>query len=96
MAASRPFTIIAGVGSGTGSALARRFAKSYAIVVLARNPHNYQDVVDDINSSGGKAVGIGADVTDPSSVQNAFRQIASEFGESNLAASIYNVGGVSP
>ena len=95
MAASRPFTIIAGVGSGTGSALARRFAKSYAIVVLARNPHNYQDVVDDINSSGGKAVGIGADVTDPSSVQSAFGQIATEFGESSLAASIYNVGGVS-
>lgn len=95
MAASKPFAVIAGVGTGTGSAVARRFAQAYSIVVLARNPNNYQEVVDDINSSGGKAVGISADVTDAASVQNAFGHIAKEFGESNLAASIYNVGGVS-
>lgn len=86
--------MIAGVGTGTGSAVARRFAKAYSIVVLARNPENYNSIVNEINSSGGKAVGIKADVSDEKSVQNAFGQIAKEFGGENLAASIYNVGGV--
>lgn len=92
--ASRPFAVIAGVGTGTGSAVARRFAKAYSVIVLARNPENYKSIVNEINSSGGKAVGISADVSDEKSVQNAFGQIVKEFGEQNLAASVYNVGGV--
>ena len=92
--ASKPFAVIAGVGTGTGSAVARRFAKAYAIVVLARNPDNYRSVVDEINTSGGKAVGFSADVSDEKSVQKAFGQIETELGTSNLAAAVYNVGGV--
>lgn len=94
--ASRPFAIIAGVGSGTGSALARRFAQAYPVVLLARNPDNIEPIVKEINSSGGEAVGISADVSDAESVQSAFGQMAHKYGEHSLAAAVYNVGGVEP
>ncbi|KAI9834436.1 MAG: hypothetical protein M1826_002590 [Phylliscum demangeonii] len=88
-----PYAIIAGVGSGTGSALARRFAQAYSIVVLARNPDNYQPIVAEIKASGGQAVGFSTDVTDPTSVRDTFGKIAHEYGTEDLAASVYNVGG---
>jgi NADP-dependent 3-hydroxy acid dehydrogenase YdfG len=72
MATTKPIAIIAGVGSGTGAALARRFAQSYPVVLLARNPSNFDHLADEINQSGGKAIGISTDVSSEESVKNAF------------------------
>lgn len=93
--------IIAGVGSGTGAAVARRFAKTYPVVLLARSASNYEPVVVEINESGGKAVGISADITDEESVKGAFDKIkegglwkdGGEGGEVGVAAAVFNVGG---
>ncbi|OOF90006.1 hypothetical protein ASPCADRAFT_212311, partial [Aspergillus carbonarius ITEM 5010] len=91
--ASKPFAIIAGVGPGTGASIARRFAKSYPVIVLARNPTNYQSVVDEINSTGGQATGISTDLSDSQGVKSAFEQIKSQFGNVPLAAAVFNSGG---
>ena len=91
--ASKAFAIVAGVGSGTGASVARKFAATYSVVLLARNPENYNPLVAEINGKGGKAVGISTDVADATSVQNAFRQIEKEFGGASLAAAVFNVGG---
>ncbi|RAK95051.1 oxidoreductase, short chain dehydrogenase/reductase family [Aspergillus ibericus CBS 121593] len=91
--ATKPFAIIAGVGPGTGASIARRFAKSYPIVVLARNPANYQGVVDEINSTGGQATGISTDLSDSAGVKSAFEQIKSQFSGATLAAAVFNSGG---
>ncbi|KAI9703785.1 MAG: hypothetical protein M1836_007555 [Candelina mexicana] len=91
--ASKPFAIIAGVGAGTGASLARKFAQAYSVVLLARNPENYDPLVKEINSSGGKAVGISTDVLDAKSVSSAFSQISSDFGQTSLVAAVFNVGG---
>lgn len=91
--ASKAIAIVAGVGPGTGASIARKFAATYPVVLLARNAENYDSLVSEINGSGGKAVGISTDVTDPKSVQNAFRQIDKEFGGASLAAAVFNVGG---
>ncbi|CRG83828.1 hypothetical protein PISL3812_01184 [Talaromyces islandicus] len=94
MSTSKGFAIVAGVGPGTGASIARKFAKAYPVVVLARNPANYEGVVSEINSSGGKAVGISTDVADAASVSNAFNKITSElFPNTPLAAAIFNPGG---
>lgn len=62
--------------------------------MLARNPANYEGVVSEINSSGGKAVGISTDIADAASVSNAFKKITSElFPNTPLAAAIFNPGG---
>ncbi|PYH97987.1 NAD(P)-binding protein [Aspergillus ellipticus CBS 707.79] len=91
--ASKPFAIIAGVGPGTGASIARRFAKAYSVVVLARNPDNFQPVVDEINSAGGQATGISTDLSDSAGVKSAFEKIAQQYLGSALAAAVFNSGG---
>ena len=90
--------IIAGVGPGTGASVARKFAQAYPVVLLARNPVNYEPLVSEIQSSGGKAVGISTDTSDGASVKKAFGKIEQEFGQNGkegvkVAAAVYNVGG---
>ena len=77
----------------SGASVARRFAKSYSVALLARKSANYDPIVKEINDAGGKAIGISTDVSDGKSVQSAFDQIKKEMGDSKLAAAIYNVGG---
>ncbi|KAL1998223.1 hypothetical protein VTN02DRAFT_6624 [Thermoascus thermophilus] len=91
--AAKAFAIVAGVGAGTGASIARRFAQAYPVVLLARNPANYEPVVEEINASGGQAVGIRADLSDSQSVRAAFEQIAQRFPDVPLAAAIFNPGG---
>lgn len=98
--APSPIAIIAGVGPGTGAAVARRFAQTYPVVLLARSASNYEPVVDEINKSGGNAVGISADITDEESVNGAFDQIKKQGGlwkdggdGFRVAAAVFNLGG---
>ncbi|SPO05272.1 probable short chain dehydrogenase [Cephalotrichum gorgonifer] len=91
MASKSFYAVIAGAGTGTGRAAAVRFAKSYPVVLLARTPASFDETVVQINSSGGSAIGIVADITDPSSLQSAFESIEEKLPGSKLAAAIYNV-----
>lgn len=84
--------IVAGVGPGTGASVARKFAQTYPVVLLARNPANYEPLVKEINGSGGKALGISADVSNEKSMKEAFEQIKGE-GKDGVAAAVFNVGG---
>lgn len=76
-----------------GRANALRFAKTYPVVLLARNPDNYTGIVKEIQDSGGSALGITADATDPTSLNSAFDTIKKELGSATAAAAIYNVNG---
>lgn len=91
--ASQFFAIVAGVGAGTGGAVAKRFAQAYPVVLLARKPESYNDVVSEIQKAGGKAFGVTTDTADEASVASAFETIKKELPDSKLAAAIYNVGG---
>ncbi|APA08740.1 hypothetical protein SS1G_02509 [Sclerotinia sclerotiorum 1980 UF-70] len=90
---SKFFSIVAGVGAGTGHSVALKFANAYPVVLLARDPANYEPTIKAITSSGGQAIGISTDVSDPTSVSNAFEQIKKEYGSLKLAAAVFNVGG---
>ena len=83
---SKLIAIVAGVGPGTGAAVARKFAASYPVVLMARNPDSYNDLVKEINGKGGKAVGISTDVADAKSVKDAVERIEKEFGSGVGAA----------
>ncbi|KAK4973226.1 hypothetical protein LTR66_007607 [Elasticomyces elasticus] len=91
--ASKAFAIVAGVGPGTGAAVARKFGAAYPVVLLARNPDNYESTVKEINNSGGKAIGISTDVSSASSIKDAMRKIEQEFGKGGCAAAIFNASG---
>ena len=79
MSPSSPLlAVIAGVGPGTGAAVARKFAQSYSVVLLARSPKNFEPLVEEINKAGGHAIGISADVGDEESMKSAFEKIKGE------------------
>ena len=88
----KPIAIIAGAGPGTGSAVARRFAKAYPVVVLSRSQSSLDPLVSDITRSGGFALPIPTDVSDSSSMTSTMDQIKAKFGpDLTVAAAIYNV-----
>ena len=91
--ASKAFAVVAGVGPGTGAAVARRFAQAYPVVLLARKPENFEGLVEEINKSGGKAIGISTDVSSQDSVKAAFKKIDEEHKGATLAAAVFNASG---
>lgn len=88
--ASKFYAVISGAGSGTGRAVALRFAQSYSVVVLARSTSSHAPIVNDIKAAGGNALGLTADASDPAAVDAAFKSIAKEWPDSKLAAAVYN------
>lgn len=71
--------------------VAKRFAKAYPVVLLARREESYADLVKEVNSSGGQAFGVPTDVTSSDSVAKTFQTIAAELKDAHLAAAVYNV-----
>ncbi|KAF3926094.1 hypothetical protein ABW20_dc0110125 [Dactylellina cionopaga] len=94
MATKQALAVIAGVGPGTGAAIAKKFASLYNVVLLARSPASYEATAKEINDAGGNAIGFSADVQDEASVKKAFDEVTKQFPDLPLAAAIYNVGGV--
>lgn len=89
---SKSIAIIAGAGPGTGSAVARRFAQFYPVVLLARSQASLDPLVNGITQSGGSAMGIPTDVASASSMGSTIDQIKAKFGaDLAIAAAIYNV-----
>ncbi|PPJ59503.1 hypothetical protein CBER1_10007 [Cercospora berteroae] len=90
---SQKLAIIAGVGSGNGSAVARRFGKEYIVVLLARKPESYKPVELEIIKSGGKALGISTDLSKQDSVKAAFAKIEQEFPNVPTQVAVFNASG---
>ncbi|KAJ5758385.1 oxidoreductase [Penicillium odoratum] len=89
---SKAIAIIAGAGSGTGSAVARRFAQVYPVVLLSRSQGSLDPLLKEIRESGGSATGFPTDVTNASSMNATIDQIKAKFGSDiTVAAAIYNV-----
>ncbi|KIX97414.1 uncharacterized protein Z520_06866 [Fonsecaea multimorphosa CBS 102226] len=91
MVSNKFYAIVAGIGPATGRSVALKFGESYPVVLLSRRPESYEDVVAQINKTGGKAIGISADVTDESSLAAALESIKKEFAGLQLVAAVYNV-----
>lgn len=90
---SKPIAVVAGVGPGTGASVARRFAKEYPVVLLARRPESFEPLAKDINDRGGNAVGISADVSNGESLTRAFEEIQKKFPGATCAAAVFNAAG---
>jgi NAD(P)-dependent dehydrogenase (short-subunit alcohol dehydrogenase family) len=73
--------IITGASSGIGAAAARLFAQNGACLVLgARRLNELKSVAGEINQSGGRAVVVAGDVTDPDYAERLVDLAKSEFG----------------
>lgn len=86
--------IITGASSGIGEATARLLAEVGATVVLAaRREERLQDLQQEVEANGGKALVVTTDVTDRKAVQLLADQTLSEFGTIDI---LVNNAGLMP
>ncbi len=84
----RPVCAVVGVGPGLGLALARRFAKTYAVALVARGADKVVSFAKEIEAGGGRALAVAADVSKSEGIAAAFDKIRSELGEVDVL--LYN------
>src|SRR5215831_13732236 len=78
--------LVAGTSKGIGAATAEAFAAAGAAVVLAaRDTTALAAVADGIQARGGRALAVGADVTDTGSMRHVVDQAMSVFGRLDAA-----------
>ena len=82
--------VITGGSRGIGAAIARRFAREGAAVVVSANEAQVVTVAEEIRTSGGKAHAVHADVTDKSSVVALYDEAERVFG--GVDVSVQNAG----
>ena len=84
--------IITGAAGGIGSKIAKAYSDAGASVVLAsRNQQNLDLIAEEINSSGGQAVVVPTDVTQPEEVENMVAKTIETFNRVDVM--INNAGG---
>jgi len=78
--------IITGASRGIGSAIARRFAKEGAKVVI--NYNNSEDkasrLVDEVRKDGGQAIAVRADVSKPDDVKQLVKKTVETYGRVDI------------
>ena len=80
--------LITGVGPGTGSALARRFAEGYRVAMLARKAERLAELEKELPGTRG----FPCDVADPDQLRATFERVVEELGHPEVV--IHNaVGG---
>ncbi len=83
--------VVLGVGPGLGAAIAHRFAREgFAVGLMARNEDQLAQIQTEIEQSGGKALSVSADVTDPTSMEAAFERVRQELDAPEVF--VYNAG----
>lgn len=85
-----PVAVVTGVGPGLGAALARRFAKSYAVAINARRTEFLRSLADEIRAAGGTVLEAPADIGDPAQVGAMFKMIHERIGCPEVL--LYNAG----
>ncbi len=82
--------VITGASRGIGAAIAKRFAREGANLVVSANEDSVHAVAEQIKSDGGKAISFVGDVTDKASVKALYDAAETAFGAVDV--SIQNAG----
>lgn len=86
--------LITGGSRNIGAAIAKRLAEDGAAVAITytSSPAKAEEVVNEIESAGGKALAIKADSTDAEAIKNAVAETVKTFGRLDIL--VNNAGGV--
>ena len=77
--------VITGGGTGVGRAAALALsAEGFAVVLSGRRPEPLKEVASEIGSTGGRAIVVPTDVTDPESIRALFTRAVEVFGRLDL------------
>lgn len=88
--------LVTGGGRGIGRATAQQLAaKGVSVAIAARSTAELDEVVTEIEASGGRAIGCPTDVTDKAAVHQTRDRVMSEFGRidilvNNAGVAIHN------
>lgn len=95
---SAKVVVVTGAGSGLGSGIAARFAEAGAAVVVnyRTSEAGAQRVVKEIEARGGRAIAVGADVSDAAGVETLFEQSVKAFGGLDVLINNAGIYPVSP
>lgn len=87
--------LVTGGGSGLGAASAKKLAQAGAQVgVLSRTRDEIEKVAREIESAGGQAVALEADISDPQQMQAAVEQLVQRFGRLDIVFANAGINGV--
>src|SRR5690349_15644967 len=87
--------VVTGASSGFGKGVARRFAKAGARLVLAaRRERLLEELADECNATGGRAIAVPTDVSEIREVQNLAQKAVDEFGRIDVWINDAGVGAV--
>ena len=89
--AEKPVVAVLGVGPGLGAALARRFAKGYAVAINARRTEYLASLAEEIRADGGQVCEAPADLSDRAQIEALFKTIREQLGPPEVL--LYNAGG---
>ena len=77
--------VVTGGGTGVGRAAALALAgEGFAVVLSGRRPEPLKEVASEIGSTGGRAIVVPTDVTDPESIRALFTRAVEVFGRLDL------------
>jgi NAD(P)-dependent dehydrogenase (short-subunit alcohol dehydrogenase family) len=97
MNATGKVALVTGGGSGIGKASAIALAREgFAVVVAGRRPERLDEVVRDIERSGGKALGVVTDVRHPDQVKALFAKTKETFGRLDVLFNNAGFGAAAP
>ena len=88
---NKPVAVVTGVGPGLGAALARRFAKEYAVAINARSASYLKTLGDELRAAGATVLEAPADLSSTSAIEEAFATIRDRLGPPEVL--LYNAGG---
>ena len=84
--------VVTGGGRGIGAGIARSFVESGArVVVAARRTDEIEQVAEQLRASGGEAIAVTTDVTDPQALERLAQSALDQFGALHIW--VNNAGG---